>query len=296
MQSDLNDPTGSINYANGPYASHSVHITTSASDGESGVGSTQVERSEAPLTGATCGAWSSFAPITLNGGGNDTTVLDNTCYRYQLVVTDNVGNTYTAASANVAQIPDITPPTFVTAATNVAGTQLTVTMSEPLDATATTPASAFTVSYNGVVQPTPTGISVSGSTVTLDLASPPNNSEIVTIRYSQPSSAGDRMRDNAVPTPNETRELRSGRCREQHAGRDRAQHHLGLGQRVDDHPRVRRGARRSRSRPECLHGHHRRDDSHGQRGHDERQGRSRSRSLLPSRATTTSSSRMPCRR
>ena len=51
------------------------------------------ERSEAPLTGATCGAWSSFAPVTLNGGGNDTTVADNTCYRYQLVVTDNVGNT-----------------------------------------------------------------------------------------------------------------------------------------------------------------------------------------------------------
>ena len=115
VRSDLTDPTGSINYANGAYASHSVHITTSASDGESGVGSTQVERSEAPLTGATCGAWSSFTPVTLNGGG-DTTVLDSTCYRYQLVVTDNVSNTY-AASAGVAQIPDITPPTFLTAAT-----------------------------------------------------------------------------------------------------------------------------------------------------------------------------------
>ena len=204
VSSDLNDPTGSISYANGTYASHSVHITTSASDGESGVGSTQVERSEAPLTGATCGAWSSFAAITLNGGGNDTTVLDNTCYRYQLVVTDNVGNQYIAASASIAQIPDITPPTFVTAATNVAGTQLAITMSEPLDATATTPASAFTITYNGVVQPAATGISVSGSTVTLNLASPPNNSENVAIRYSQPSASSDRMRDNATPTENET--------------------------------------------------------------------------------------------
>ena len=204
VQSDLNDPTGSINYANGPYASHSVHITTSASDGESGVGSTQVERAEAPLTGATCGAWSSFAPVTLNGGGNDTTVLDNTCYRYQLVVTDNVGNIYTAASGNVAQIPDITPPTFVTAATNVAGTQLIVTMSEPLDNTATTPASAFTITYDDVVQSSATAISVSGPTVTLNLATSPNNSEAVKIRYSQPSSSGDRMRDNAVPTKNET--------------------------------------------------------------------------------------------
>jgi uncharacterized repeat protein (TIGR02059 family) len=92
----------------------------------------------------------------------------------------------------------------VTAATNVAGTQLTVTMSEPLDNTATTPASAFTITYDGVVQPSPTAISVSGSTVTLDLASAPNNSENVAIRYSQPSSSGDRMRDNAVPTKNET--------------------------------------------------------------------------------------------
>jgi uncharacterized repeat protein (TIGR02059 family) len=92
----------------------------------------------------------------------------------------------------------------VTAATNVAGTQLTVTMSEPLDNTAMTPASAFTITYNGVVQPTATGISVSGATVTLDLANSPNNSETVAIRYSQPSSSNDRMRDNAVPTKNET--------------------------------------------------------------------------------------------
>ena len=71
-------------------------------------------------TRATCGAFSGFAPVTLNGSGDDTTVTDNTCYTYQLVVTDNVGNTYTAASASVAQIPDISPPTFVTAAATAA--------------------------------------------------------------------------------------------------------------------------------------------------------------------------------
>jgi hypothetical protein len=204
VQSDLNAPTGSIGYANGAYTSHSVHITTSASDGESGVAGTQVQRADAPLTGSTCGTWSSFTPVTLNGSGDDTNVTDNTCYQYQLVVTDHVGNSYTASSTNVAQIPDITPPTFVSAATNLAGTQLTVTMSEPLDATATTPASAFTITYNGVVQPTATAISVSGATVTLNLASPPNNSEIVKIQYSQPSASGSRMRDNASPTQNET--------------------------------------------------------------------------------------------
>ena len=204
VQSDLTDPTGSISYANGAYAGHSVHISTSAGDSDSGVGSTQVTRASAPLTGSTCGTFSAFAPVTLNGSGDDTSVADNTCYMYQLVVTDNVGNSITASSASVAQIPDITPPTFATAATNVAGTQLTIAMSESLDASATTPASAFTVTYNGVVQPTPTGISVSGSSITLDLVNPPNNSEDVKVRYSQPSSSSDRVRDLAVPTKNET--------------------------------------------------------------------------------------------
>src|SRR5207244_10166449 len=44
----------------------------------------------------------------------------------------------------------------------------------------------------------------SGSTVTLNVASPPNNSEVVTIRYSQPPNPAARMRDNATPTKNET--------------------------------------------------------------------------------------------
>jgi hypothetical protein len=202
--SDLTDPTGSITYTNGTYASHSVHITTSASDADSGVASAQVQRASAPLTGSTCGSWSAFSNVTLNGGGNDTTVVDNTCYRYQLVVTDNVGNQYTAGSTSVAEIPDITPPTFVSAATNAAGTQLTLTMSESLDASATTPASAFTVTYSGVAQPTPSGISVSGSTVTLDLVDSPDDSQDVKVRYTQPSSAADRMRDLATPTENET--------------------------------------------------------------------------------------------
>jgi len=205
VRSDLTDPTGTISYSNGTYPSHSVHVTTSASDGESGVASLEVTRSETTLTGSTCGVtWSPFTPVALDGSGNDTTVADNGCYRYQLVVTDNVGNTYVAASANVAQIPDITAPTLIAAATNAPGTQLAVTMSEPLDGSATTQANAFTIAYDGVVQPTATGISVTGSTVTLDLASPPNNSEVVTVRYSQPGSSGDRMRDNAAPTKNET--------------------------------------------------------------------------------------------
>jgi len=77
-------------------------------------------------------------------------------------------------------------------------------MSESLETTATTPASAFTVTYDGVTQPTPSGLSVSGSAVTLDLVNPPDNSQVVKVSYTQPSSAGDRMRDLATPAENET--------------------------------------------------------------------------------------------
>jgi hypothetical protein len=210
--SDVTSPTGSITYADGNNPSHSVAISTSSSDtGGSGVAGVandpKVMRAETTLTGSNCDtgapSWTSFAPVTLVAG-NDTTVTDNHCYRYQLLVTDYVGNEYTATSANVAKIPDIMAPTFGTAATNVAGTQLSITMSEPVDTTATTPPGAFTVFYDGVAQPTPTGITVSGATIALDLVSPPDNSETVTVRYSQPGSGGDRMRDDASPTKNET--------------------------------------------------------------------------------------------
>src|SRR5262249_2023925 len=82
IESDLTNPTGSISYANGTYSSHSVHITTSASDGESGVASTQVLRASAPLVGSTCGSFSGYSPVTLNGSGDDTNVADDTCYSY----------------------------------------------------------------------------------------------------------------------------------------------------------------------------------------------------------------------
>ncbi|HTZ05527.1 MAG TPA: SwmB domain-containing protein, partial [Gaiellaceae bacterium] len=202
--SDTTPPNGSISYTNG-VASAPLSITTSASDpGGSGLDTAQVQRAETTLVGATCngGGWTGFTNITLSGGA-DTTVASGHCYQYQLVVTDKVGNSATYGSASVAQIPDTTPPTFVSGSTNAAGTVLSFDMSEPLDCTATTPAGAFGVTFNGVAQPAPTGISCSGSTITLNLATPPDNSQTVKLTYTQPGSSGDRVRDLAVPTENE---------------------------------------------------------------------------------------------
>ena len=113
VRSDTTDPSGSISYPNASILTHSVPVSTTGTDGESGVAGVSVQRSETTLTGSTCGAtWSAFAPVTLSGG-NDTTVADSMCYRYQVVVTDHVGNSSTFGSASVVQIPDTTPPTFL---------------------------------------------------------------------------------------------------------------------------------------------------------------------------------------
>src|SRR5205823_7069146 len=69
---------------------------------------------------------------------------------------------------------------------------------------ATTQPGAFTITYDGVAQPAPTSVSITGSTVVLGLASPPNNSQTVKFRYAQPSSAAERLRDQATPAANET--------------------------------------------------------------------------------------------
>ncbi|MES1248353.1 MAG: invasin domain 3-containing protein, partial [Actinomycetota bacterium] len=185
VQSDTTAPSGSIVYANGPNTTHSVPVSTSGvGDGESGVAGVQILRSQTTLTGSTCdtASWTAFAPVTLSGG-NDTTVADEHCYQYEAVITDNVGNTTTATSANVVQIPDITPPTFGSASTNAAGTQLTITMSEGLDTTSVPGAGRWVVLYNGVAQPSPTGVHLAGNQVVLDLPSAPDNGQTVTVRY-----------------------------------------------------------------------------------------------------------------
>ena len=73
----------------------------------SGIGTRLLQRAAATLTGATCGAYGAFA--TVSGGTNPTspftdTVATGSCYKYQYVVSDNVGNSHTASSANVVKV------------------------------------------------------------------------------------------------------------------------------------------------------------------------------------------------
>jgi hypothetical protein len=297
VRSDLTNPAGTIGYTDGAYGSHSVHIPTSASDGESGVASTQVMRSETGLTGATCDAFpASWTPVTLVGG-KDTTGRQH-LLSIPARLRTNVGNTYTATSANVVQIPDITAPTLVPTPapeTNVAGTQLTITMSEPLDGTATTQAGAFTIYYNGVAQPTATGISVAGSTVTLDLTSPPNDSQVATVRYSRPGNAGERMRDGHGITTFKVKVgrrpigLSPSRPTRSHRVSSPLRSTRRRSRSCSTTPR-RRGARSDR-----VHGHHRRHDADRHQRRDER--KTLTLTISPrSRAATTLRLPTPSRR
>lgn len=109
VTADSTAPTdGTITYADGAHAGTSLSVSfTTGTDGGSGVGTRLLQRATASLSGGTCGAFGAFATVT--GGTNPTsphvdTVSNGVCYMYQYVVSDNVGNTHTATSANVVKV------------------------------------------------------------------------------------------------------------------------------------------------------------------------------------------------
>ncbi|HWJ45381.1 MAG TPA: hypothetical protein VNR63_08330, partial [Gaiellaceae bacterium] len=81
-------------------------------DGGSGVDrrSLAVERDVAPLSAGECGAFAGAWKTVALRGDADTTVESGSCYRYRVVVLDNVGNRSTSSPSEVARI-DTTPPT-----------------------------------------------------------------------------------------------------------------------------------------------------------------------------------------
>ncbi len=106
--SDTTPPTGSIGYTTGIYNTVSVPVTTTSGDAASGVSSVVIKRDQVTLTPLTETCASPF-PGTFGTtvslvGGNDTSVTTGHCYKYEVVVTDNVGNVGTFTSASVASV------------------------------------------------------------------------------------------------------------------------------------------------------------------------------------------------
>ena len=123
---DTTAPTGqSVDLTGGPwYTSTSVPLTVDwGTDAGSGLdnASRVVERSEATLANGACDTFGSWAPVTLVAGA-DTSVTSGNCYRYRILVSDNVGNAPGASAASSTAKVDTTIPAFaLTAPTAVTG-------------------------------------------------------------------------------------------------------------------------------------------------------------------------------
>ena len=214
---DTSNPTGSISFpANAAHynaSSWSGTISGSATDsgsGGHGIASTQISIQKdggastcwdgtngAGHFGAACPNWVTVTNGTaVNSGTASWTstlgtaaLVDGASYQTTLRTTDGTtsGNQNSSAAASTFTY-DTTAPVLTTAVTNSAGTTLTLNYSEALDTGSTPAAGDFTLEYqpaNGGAWTSQsiTGVSVSGSAVTLSLATPPNDSQAVRISY-----------------------------------------------------------------------------------------------------------------
>ncbi|MGD0084891.1 MAG: putative Ig domain-containing protein [Acidimicrobiales bacterium] len=116
---DTTAPTGSVSYTNGYVITTSVSVSFSATDGSgSGVNSAsgQLKRASSALSGGTCttfGAYSQVGSTGLSSPYADTVVSGN-CYKYEYVVSDNVGNQRTATSSSIIKVDTMAPSASIT--------------------------------------------------------------------------------------------------------------------------------------------------------------------------------------
>ena len=115
---DSTAPTGSVSV---PASSNttSVSVTFSATDNTGGSGANaaggELMRASATLANGTCGSsYSSYSQVGSTGLSspyNDTTVSSGNCYKYEYVVSDNVGNLATIGPSGIVEV-DTGSPTF----------------------------------------------------------------------------------------------------------------------------------------------------------------------------------------
>jgi hypothetical protein len=104
---DSTAPTGTISYTNSYQAGRFVTVTFTGADSGSGLVSAQLQRNSANFVDGACQTFTAFSNL---GAVNqvspytDSTVTNAKCYNYRYVLTDLVGNTFTATSANTAWV------------------------------------------------------------------------------------------------------------------------------------------------------------------------------------------------
>ena len=126
--------------------------------------------------------------------GDNSADLTVSSYVLTSAPTDASGNAMTSTALptganNIAGaqaiVVDTTPPTLRSATANTAGTQVTLTFNEPLNAT-TAVVGDFAVSV-GTVSKSVSSISVSGSTVILTLGTPAAIGDVISVAYTAPT-------------------------------------------------------------------------------------------------------------
>ena len=130
------------------------------------------------------------------GAGDNSSDLTVLSYVLTSAPTDAAGNAMTATSVPVganniagahAIVIDTSGPTLVSSSMNSAGTQLTLQLSEALNATTATP-SDFAVTVDGQ-SATVSAVSVSGSTILLTLSPAAQSGDTVTVVYTSPTAS-----------------------------------------------------------------------------------------------------------
>ena len=130
------------------------------------------------------GALAPAAPAhaTDNGNGTYTAVLTSPVDAGSATITGVVNGTAMTHTATVTFTAPGSPPSLLAA--TVTGATLILTYDQPLDPASVPNPSDFNVVQNLTPQGTPTGVTVSGTTVTISLAAPVNSGDIVAIDYS----------------------------------------------------------------------------------------------------------------
>ena len=122
-----------------------------------------------------------LSAVTDNGNGTYTATLTSPVAAGSATVSGTVNAAPITSTANVTFTSPGSPPALLAA--TVTGATLILTYDQTLDGTSVPAPSDFNVVQNLIAQGTPTGVAVSGTTVTISLAATVNSGDVVTIDY-----------------------------------------------------------------------------------------------------------------